>query len=142
VTRQGAAERVAKLRRLADDPRTPPSEAENARAQATKLAAEHSLGEADLELGRIGSAYDELVDRLEKLALNNPKLPTGIFGAEQVVVDVLHKLKQVGDSDKSRRLRAVTTTVRTAHLFLGNTPLIDNVKIILDSVLKNHGLTI
>jgi len=140
VTSKAAAEKVAKLRRLADDPRTPATEAASARREADRLSALHDLTASDLELGRKAAAYDDLVVELEKVVRNNPNLPVGIFGAEKVVTDVLRKLRDASDVDKAARLAKIVTVVQTASLFVGDAKIVVECKAVIGSVLKNHGL--
>lgn len=142
MDKREAAEKIAKLRKLSDDPRTPSTEAASARRTADRLATEHHLGPADLEIGKMCSAYDDLIGEVEKIVKNNPRLPAGLFGSEQVVRDVVGKLRQADDSDKSSRLRKFVTVVRTASMFVGDNKYVSEIKIVMDTVLKNHGVSI
>ena len=141
MTRREAAEKVAKLRRLADDPRTPREEAHNAREAAAKITREHKLKEQDLATGRMCAAFDDLVGELEKaVQRRSAHLPTGIFGAEQSIKTALDGIRKMTDVDKATRLRQLTTVVRTAAIFVGDHPVVAEVKAVLDAVLKNHDL--
>lgn len=142
MTKKDAASKIAKLRRLADDPRTPTNEAASARGRADKLAAEHGLGPADLEEGRLCAAFDDLVGEVEKIVRGNPNLPTGMFGTEQVLTQVLGQLRGMGDADKATRLRQIVGIVRTASFFVGSNKTIAEIKSALDVVLKNHQINL
>jgi len=73
MKRGEAAEKVVKLRRLADGTSNI-HEATAARAQATKLIIEHRLTERDLASGEKATAFDDLIDRLHQFAANLPKV--------------------------------------------------------------------
>lgn len=142
MDKKSAAEKVAKLRRVAEDPRTNASEATNARRTADRLAFEYSLGSADLEAGRMSAAYDELLMAIEKFVKNHPRMPAGIFSAEKAVQDVVGRLRGASESDKSSRLRTFVSIVRTANLFIGSNAYVSEVKTIMDTALSNNGVTI
>jgi hypothetical protein len=141
LTRREAAEKVAKLRRLADDPRTPRTEAQTARGTADKIAREHELGEQDLAVGRMCAAFDDLIGELEKaIQQRSGQIPTGMFGAGHAIKTALDGIRKMTDVDKATRLRQLTGVVRTAALFVGDHPVVAEVKAVLDTVLKNHDL--
>jgi hypothetical protein len=142
VTKKDASSKIAKLRRLADDPRTQPNEAETARKQADKLSAEHGLGPADLEAGRWCAAFDDLVTEVEKIVRNNPNLPTGMFGTEQILTQVLSLLRGMQDDDKATRLKQIVGLVQTASFFVGSNKTVAEIKLVIDTILKNHQLTL
>jgi hypothetical protein len=141
MTKKDAASKIAKLRRLADDARTPPTEAEAARGRADKLAAEHGLGATELESGRWCAAFDDLVTEVEKIVHGNPNLPTGMFGTEQVLTQVLGLLRGMQDGNKATRLRQIVGLVQTASFFAGSNKTVVEIKSMIDIVLKNHQLT-
>jgi len=88
VNRKEAAEKIAKLERLARGTSNP-HEAESARAQAAKLASEHCLTDNDLKTGKMGAAFDDMVDEVGKLTSS---MPGGLFGAGTVVQEVLRAI--------------------------------------------------
>jgi hypothetical protein len=141
MTKKDAAEKVAKLMKLANGSSNP-HESATAKSQAEKLVAEHHLTDNDLLSGEMAAAFDDLVDSVQKLAASHPALPPGLFNSSAIITDVLHKLKNIGDTDKSTRLKQITTIVRTASFIAGDTPLVAEIKAVLDSTLKNHGLSI
>jgi len=141
MTRKDAAEKVAKLMKLANGSSNP-NEAATARAQAEKLVAEHGLTDNDLMSGEMAAAFDDLVDSVQKVIASHPALPPGLFNSSAIVTDILHKIKNIGDTDKATRLKQITTIVRTASFIAGDTPIIAEIKAVLDSALKNHGLSI
>jgi hypothetical protein len=142
MDKKSAAKKVAKLRRLAEDPRSPAGERENARRAADRITSENHLSPADLDVGKMCSAYDELVGEIEKFVKNNPNLPSGLFGAEKVVTDVVGKLRLADDSDKSARLRTFVTVVRTASIFVGDNRYVSEIKSIMDAALGNNNVRI
>ena len=139
--KKDAAEKVAKLMKLANGS-TNAHEAATARSQAEKLVAEHHLTDNDLMCGEMAAAFDELVDSLQKVVASHPALPPGLFNSSAVITDILHKIKNIGDTDKAARLKQITTIVRTASFIAGDTPVIAEIKAVLDSTLKNHGISI
>jgi hypothetical protein len=141
MLKKDVAEKVAKLMKLAKGS-TNPHEAASAKKQAEKLVQEHSLTDDDLMSGEMATAFDELVDSIQKLVASHPDLPSGLFNSSAIVTDVLHKIKNLGDTDKSKRLRQITTLVRTVSFIAGDNPIIAEVKAILDSTLKNHGVSL
>jgi hypothetical protein len=141
MLKKEAAEKVAKLMKLANGS-TNPHEASSARSQAEKIVREHGLTDDDLRSGEMASAFDELVDSLQKLVAGHPALPTGLFNSSAIVTDVLHKIKTLGDVDKSKKLRQITTMVRTVSFIAGDNPIVSEVKAVLDSTLKNHGISL
>lgn len=141
MTRKEAAEKVAKLRRLARGSKNP-HEAEMAREQADKLAARHGLASADLEAGSMGAAFDDLVDQVKTVVAGHASIPAGLFNTEGIINDVLGKIKSIGESDKSARLRQIATLIRTASFFAGDNKVVAEMKAVLDTTLKNHDLTL
>ena len=141
MTKKEAAEKVAKLMKLAKGSPNP-HEAQTARDQAKKLASEHGLSKSDLETGEFAAAFDDLVDGVQKFVAGHPAVPQGLFNSSAIITDVLHKIKNIGDADKTARLRQITTLVRTASFIAGDQSLISEVKVILDTALRNHGLSI
>lgn len=140
--RRRIAEKVAKLRRLADDPRTPPTEAQAARSQAEKIAAENGLGDQDLLAGRMGAAFDDLVEEIGKVVSRHPNIPTGLFGTGNVIRDALNQVKAMPENDKVSRLRQIVSIVRAASFFLGDNKVVAEVKVVVDTALKNHDVTV
>jgi hypothetical protein len=141
VTKKSAAEKVAKLHKLARGSSSP-HEAESARAQAEKIAAEHGLSSRDLETGQMGAAFDELVDQVGKIASSLPQIPQGLFDTRTIVDQVLRSIKSIGEVDKAARLRQFTTLVRTAAFIAGDNKTIAEVKTALDTALRNHELVL
>jgi hypothetical protein len=141
VTKRDAAEKVAKLMKLAKGS-TNPHESTTAKAQAEKLVAEHGLTENDLMSGEISAAFDDLVDGIQKIVAGHPALPPGLFNTSAVVTDILHRIKAMGDTDKVTRMRQIATVIRTTAFIAGDTPIIAEIKIVFDTALKNHGVSI
>lgn len=141
MTRREAALKHAKLLRLARGTANH-HEAAAAKQQAEKIAAEHHLGPADIESGRSGAAFDDLVDELQRFVAERGDELGGLFGAGPIVRDVLSKIKSISDDDKSLHLLQFANLVRTASLVAGNTPTIKKLKQILDTTLKNHELVL
>lgn len=141
MNKKDAAEKVAKLMKLAKGSSNE-HEAKTARSQAEKIVAEYGLSDLDLEAGEMAAAFDDLVDGLQKMVASHPALPEGIFNSSAIVTDVLHKIKNLGDTDKATKLKQITTIIRTASFIAGDNTTISNAKAALDTALKNHGLSI
>jgi hypothetical protein len=136
MTRKEASEKIAKLERLASGT-TNSHEAENARAQAARLASEHCLTDNDLKVGKMGAAFDDMVDEIGKLASS---IPGGLFGAGSVVREVLRAIKDVDEVDKQSRVRQITTLVKAISLVAGDVPLVAQLKSTVDNILRAHDL--
>jgi hypothetical protein len=134
MTREEAAVKVAKLRRLAEKAGTP-AEADSARKMADKLMKEHGLTEVELSKGSRAAAFDELLDRLNAYAQKND-IPFA-------VLEVFERIKkEKTDGDKSAALEKVVGGIRLASLFLGWDKTVKGVKTIIDEVLAKHQVTI
>lgn len=141
MTKKEAAKKIAKLRRLARGSPNP-HEAESAMAQAARLAQEHGLAAADLEVGEMSAAFDELVDLVGKFVASKPEMPAGLFDARAIIDEALRSIKGIEEDDKAKKLPQIVTIVRTAALFAGGNAAVAEVKKTVDLVLKNHSLTI
>jgi hypothetical protein len=139
VNKREAAEKVAKLRRVAQGTSNP-NEADTARRQADKIASEHGLTELDLSSGQMAAAFDDLVGEVEKVVAQK-SVPTGLFGTESVVKDVLGKIRNFQEDDKAKKLRQVSLVIKVGAMIAGNNATVAEIKAVLDTVLKNHGLT-
>jgi hypothetical protein len=139
VNKKDAAEKVAKLRRVAQGTSNP-NEADTARRQADKLASDHGLTEQDLSSGQMAAAFDALVEEVEKV-VSRSAIPTGLFGTESVIKDVLGKIRNFREDDKAKKLRQVALVIKVGAMIAGNNTTVSEIKTVLDSVLKNHGLT-
>jgi len=147
MTKQEAAEKVAKLVRLARA-NTNPHEASTARAQAKKIVDEHKLTLEELSAGKKAQAFDELVAAIRKTISDKPEMPASLFNTSNIVSGILSKLETMSKESKSKKLDEAYKLVETASLFNGalsslgfGTPLIKNIKKIFDDVLANHDLT-
>ena len=141
MTKHAAAEKVAKLMRLAKGSSNP-HEASTARAQAEKLVREHGLTESDLTSGERAAAFDDLVDAVHAFVRNHPTIPDSMFGTSAIVTDVLNRIKNIEETEKSTRLGQITTVVRAASFIAGDDPSIKHIKKILDDTLHKHEITI
>ena len=142
MTKRDASEKVAKLRRLASDPRTPKTEADTARASADKIAAQHGLREEDLATGRMCAAFDDLVTALEAAVKRVPQVPTGFRAVDEAIRAAVTKVKAMPETDKVMRLRQVVMTVRTAAFVMGGHPLVAEAEAIVNTTLKNHDVQV
>lgn len=141
MTKKEAAEKVAKLTKLAKGSANP-NEATTARTQADKIIAEHGLTEHDLTSGEMAAAFDDLVDGVQKIVAGHPALPPGLFNSSAVITDVIHRFKNMKDVDKAARLRQLATIIRTTSFIAGDSPIVAEIKAVFDTALKNHGVTI
>lgn len=140
MNKRDAAEKVAKLRRLAEGSQNQ-HEAANARRQADKLAQEHGLTEDDLAGGKLAAAFDDMVGAVEKIVDNAP-IPKGLFDTGSIIREVTSKIRSLGEDDKAKKMRQVATAVRVAAMIAGDNKTVGELKAVLDTVLKNHDLKI
>jgi hypothetical protein len=130
VTRAEAAEKVAKLRRLAAGTNNE-AEASSARRRADELIKQHNLTEVELSAGSRAAAFDDLLTELDGYVRKH-QVPTVVF-------EVIEKMKkETKKEDKAKMLEKFATVVRGASLFLD----VGDVKKVLDQVLTKHGVTI
>ena len=141
MTKHEAAEKVAKLMRLAKGSSNP-HESSNARAQAEKLVKEHGLTETDLTSGERAAAFDDLVDAVHAFMRNHHAIPGGMFDTSAILTDVLNRIKNIQETEKATRLGQITTLVRAASFVVGDDPNIKAIKRILDDTLRKHEITI
>ena len=141
MTKHAAAEKVAKLMRLAKGSSNT-HEASTARAQAEKLVREHGLTEDDLTSGERAASFDDLVDSIHAFVRNHPAIPDGMFGTSAIITDVLNRFKNIKETEKSTRLGQITTLVRAASFIAGDDPTIKGIKKILDETLRKHEIVI
>lgn len=127
MTRDEAAEKVAKLLRLAQD-RANPHEADSARRRAEKIIAEHGLTPDDMAAGNRAAAFDELVSELEGYVSRHPVVGGGLFDQVSVVRDVLARLRGLARVEKSRRLGQVEVAVHVAVVVAGDSPVVRDVR--------------
>lgn len=143
MTKKDAAEKVAKLMRLAQGTKNQ-HEAMAARSQANKLASEHGLTPNDLASGKRAVAFDDLVDRLHAYVMQHPKTQTAgeLFAHTPIIEDVLAKIKGIEETDKSVKLGQIVTIVRTAAFVAGDHPVIASLKHLVDTTLQRHDIHI
>ncbi len=145
MTKQEAAEKVAKLLRLARD-NANPHEAAAARNRAKKLIDEHGLSVEELSAGKKARAFDDLVAALRTSIEIRGNLSPGLFSTRDVVGGILSKIEAMSDIDKSKRLDEVAKLMETACLLdgalskIGVASPISNLKKIFDNTLEAHGL--
>jgi hypothetical protein len=147
VTKQEAAEKVAKLMQLARD-NANPHEASSARSQARKIVEEHDLTLEELSAGKKARAFDDLVDAIRKTLASSPGLAAGLFDTTSVVSGILSKLDSLSKESKSKRLDEAYKLIEAASMFNGaldvvglGTPLVEKVKKIFRDTLAAHDLT-
>lgn len=134
MTRAEAAEKVAKLRRLAERNNSP-AEADSARKRADKLTKEYGLNETELSLGSRAAAFDDLMDELNAFVKKHDVPAT--------VLETIELVKtKTGKEDKADALGKIVAGVRTVSLFFLFNKEVAGVKATVDAVLKKHGVTV
>lgn len=141
MNRREAAEKVAKLRRLAHGT-TSTEEAATARQAADKIVKEHGLSEGELDVGALASAYDDLLRSLEATVSSRSAEVGDAFGTAKLVEEVTSKLRGASPEEKASRLRTAATVIRTLAFVSGKEGLAASVKKCLEKVLKDHKVTI
>lgn len=134
MTRQEAAQKIAKLRRLAERAGTP-AEAENARGAMEKLMKQFGLTDAELAIGRRAAAFDDLLEDLNRF-VGRHDVPQPVF----MVIE--HFKKNVAEGEKSDALSKIVTGVRAASFFFGGDPTVKKLKASIDEVLTKHQVTV
>jgi len=102
---------VAELHKLANGSSNP-HEAESARTRAAKIIDEHHLTDHDSSSGSTGGRIRRSAERhgLPKYMANLPAMPEGLLGSEgtlAVVTDVIHRIKNIDDAEKTTRAETV-----------------------------------
>jgi hypothetical protein len=139
MTKQQAAEKVCKLRRLAEKAGCTPAEAESARRIADKILTEHHLGPGDLTLGAKCAAFDELVTQLEIFVAAHPERSVPMT----VVKESLARLKkEVKSEDKAKALDTTVSATRAMSFLAGSSKTVSGLKSVVDEVLRKHDVTI
>ena len=145
MTKQEAAEKVAKLLQLAKN-NSNPHEATAARNRAKKLIGEYELSVEELSAGKKARAFDDLVAALKTSIEVRGNLAPGLFSTRDVVGGILSKIEAMSDTDKSKRLDEVAKLMETACLLdgalskIGVASPIGNLKKIFNDTLEAHGL--
>jgi hypothetical protein len=140
MTREQAASKVAKLRKLADGSPNP-EEASSARRKADELAAEHGLTENDLLGDSLSGCYDELVDEMQKLGAE-----AGLRGTTGKAFDeIFARLKNPTPSEKVGRIRYIRDflkgPVASALCFLPSVEvLVKSMRETVDKKLASRGI--
>ncbi|HVP23329.1 MAG TPA: DUF2786 domain-containing protein [Conexivisphaerales archaeon] len=140
-SRQKIVEKYAKLMKLARGAANQ-HESESALKAARKLASDHGLTETEIQSGQMSAAFDDLLDMVKKIVTEHPAIPVGLFDTESIVTDVLGKIKTINDVEKAKKLRQAAMIVRTASLVAGDNRTLREIKSALDTVIKNHEITI
>lgn len=147
MTRQEAAEKVAKLVSLARG-NANPHEAAAARAQAKRIVDEHKLTLEEMSAGKKAHAFDDLVVAVRKTIADSPDMPPGLFGTASAVSGILNHLEKMSEESKSRRLDEVGKLIETASVLnkaLSNvglsSPIVTQIKATFDATLAAHDLT-
>jgi hypothetical protein len=147
MTKQDAAEKVAKLMKLARYNKNPHEEA-SARNKARKLVEDNHLSVEDLSAGKKAAAFDDLVAAIRRKISASPAMPAGLFGTSSIVSGILSKLEAVSRESKSRRLDEAYKLVEAAAMFNGaldviglGTRVVGDVRKIFEDVLTAHDLT-
>lgn len=130
MTKAEAAEKVAKLRRLAAGTNVA-AEADSAKRRADELIKQFGLTEVELSAGSRANAFDDLLTELDGY-IRKHEVPTVVF-------EVIERMKKdTKKEDKAKALEKFVTVVRGAALFLD----VGGVKKVMDQVLAKHGVTI
>jgi hypothetical protein len=147
VTKQEAAEKVAKLVRLARN-NANPHEAKTARSQARKILRDNNLTVEELSAGKKAAAFDDLVAAIRRKIATGPEVPAGLFDTSRIVSGILSKLEGMSEESKSRRLDEAYKLVEAASMLNGaldvvglGTGVVASVKKIFEDVLASHDLS-
>lgn len=134
MTKAEAAEKVAKLRQLAES-KANAHEADTAKQRADELIKKYGLTENDLSLGSKAAAFDDLIGELDAFVRRH-EVPAAVFEA----IDLVRR--ETTKENKADALGKIVKVVRTASMFFGFDKTVKGVKDTVDGVLTKHKVTI
>lgn len=144
MTRNEAVTKIVKLQKLARS-NSNANEAKTACAQASRLMREHGVTDSDLSDMRMGSAFDDLMDSLQRIVTAHPDSLLGcasLLQSTPVTQDLVQQLKAGDDALKKKKLRHLAFGIRALNMFGGNNPVVAEIKSSLDTVLQNYEITL
>lgn len=130
MTRKDAAEKVAKLERLAEGTENK-AEAETARKTARKIASEHGLSDSELMIGAKAAAFDELVTALDTYAAKNNIPPAVSFALDKIKKE--HK-----EDDKAASLDKIVKASRFAGMLFGRDVTVKKAVEVIEETLHKY----
>lgn len=136
MNRSEAVTKVLKLRNLAARAGSP-AEADTARRTASKFVQEFSLTEKELSIGNKARAFDDLASRLYSfLHKHSGEIPSSVG-------DLLPTIKRkTEDTEKAAGLDKIVTGIRVVSMFLGHVKAVQDLKNIIETVLREHDVTV
>jgi hypothetical protein len=133
TTKTEAAEKVAKLRRLAAHAGTGKEEAQSAKVRASELISKWGLTESDLALGAKANAFDDLMTALDAYVKKHD-VPIPVF-------HVIDKIKrETSKEDKAAALDKIKSSVEVISMFFGFDKTVAGVRKTIDEVVTRHEL--
>ena len=133
MTKKEAVRKVRKLRKLAENNRSP-DETSSALTAARDLCKKYNLTDTDLAQGTKAEAFDELIQKLDTYTKTRRELPESI-------AYILERLQRdMKEEEKSTALEQVVAAVRIGSIFLGRK--MGPVKEIVEETLRHHSLII
>lgn len=134
MTKKQAAEKVAKLRRLAEKAGTK-QEAESARRNADKIVSEFGLTDAELQTGAKAAAFNDLIDSLDSFVrTRRAMVPGSVMGAiEQVKAST-------NESEKATAFDRIAAAVKLGNLLFGHDKTVAAIGDLLANVAEKHGI--
>lgn len=144
MTRIEAVAKIVKLQKLAHS-NSNPNEADTARSQAFKLMQEYSITHNDLSDMLMGSAFDDLIDSLQRITTAHPDSLLGCATLLQnttITQDLVQQLKSGDVHHKKKKLQQLAFGIRALNLFGGSSPVVAEIKSSLDTVLRNYEITL
>lgn len=132
MTKKQAAEKVAKLRRLAEKAGTK-QEGESAELNAKKMIDEFGLTEADLSVGAKAAAFDELIGSLDVFVKNKrDQVPGSVLS----VIDQIKK--HTKEDDKAAAFEKIVAAVKLGNMLFGHNKTVAAMGDMIETVITKH----
>lgn len=144
MTRNEAVAKIVKLRKLSRC-NSNHNEASTAYTQASKLMQEYSITDRDLSDTLMSSAFDDLIDSLQRITLAHPESLLGcsaLLQSTTITHDLVQQLKSGDVLHKKKKLHQLAFGIQALNLFGGSNPVIAEIKSSLDTVLQNYEITL
>lgn len=134
MTKKQAAEKVAKLRRLAEKAGSK-EESQNAYRAIDKLILQYQLTDAELAVGAKAAAFDDLISSLDSFVrTRREQVPGSVMGAIEQVK------KSTNEDEKAAAFDKIAVTVNLGNMLFGHNKTVAAIGDLLASVAEKHGI--
>jgi|WetSurSiteA1Bulk_404760.scaffolds.fasta_scaffold18015_2 hypothetical protein len=144
MTREQAIEKVNKLLAMAESPSANPNEKANAEKQAKRIMNDYHLTGDDLRASGKIAAFDQIASDVKNYVAKHPQVGgiESIFLTPAFISDMLGQAHgNLTPQNKVALIDKITSGLRLAHLLFGNSnQTVNDLRAIIESALKSHGL--